>query len=110
GIRLLVDTGLADRFLPELTALVTTQDDHGRHKDVYEHSLTVLRQAIDLEESRRPADVTAPDMVLRLASLLHDIGKPSTRRFENGGVTFHHHDIVGAKLARKRLRELRFDN
>ena len=108
GIRLLVETGLAVRFLPELTALVETQDDHGRHKDVYEHSLTVLRQAIELESRRDHA--AAPDIVLRLAALLHDIGKPATRRFERGGVTFHHHDVVGAKLARKRLRELRFDN
>ncbi|WP_449280530.1 CCA tRNA nucleotidyltransferase [Leucobacter sp.] len=108
GIRLLVDTGLADRFLPELTALVATQDDHGRHKDVYEHSLTVLRQAIELERTREHSP--SPDIVLRIAALLHDIGKPATRRFERGGVTFHHHDVVGAKLARKRLRELRFDN
>ncbi|WP_336660086.1 CCA tRNA nucleotidyltransferase [Leucobacter sp. USHLN153] len=110
GIRLLVDTGLADRFLPELTALVTTQDDHGRHKDVYEHSLTVLRQAIELEIARRDDETAAPDIVLRIAALLHDIGKPATRRFERSGVTFHHHDVVGAKLAKKRLRELRFDN
>ena len=110
GIRLLVDTMLAERFLPELTALVATQDDHGRHKDVYEHSLTVLRQAIDLEVARRDDPQIGPDIVLRLASLLHDIGKPATRRFEAGGVTFHHHDVVGAKLAKKRLRELRFDN
>lgn len=108
GIRLLVDSGLAARFLPELTELVTTQDDHGRHKDVYEHSLTVLRQAIELERERHPD--AGPDVVLRLAALLHDIGKPATRRFERGGVTFHHHDVVGAKLAKKRLRELRFDN
>ncbi|UOQ59352.1 CCA tRNA nucleotidyltransferase [Leucobacter rhizosphaerae] len=110
GIRHLVDTGLAERFLPELTALVATQDDHGRHKDVYEHSLTVLRQAIDLEISRRDSPTAAPDIVLRIAALLHDIGKPATRRFERGTVTFHHHDVVGAKLAKKRLRELRFDN
>lgn len=113
GIRLLVDTGLAARFLPELVALVTTQDDHGRHKDVYEHSLTVLRQAIELEQSRHPsgaAEEFAPDLIVRLAALLHDIGKPATRRFEHGGVTFHHHDMVGAKMTRKRLRELRFDN
>src|SRR5690606_14186682 len=74
GLRLLVDTGLAELFLPELTALVATQDDHGRHKDVYEHSLIVLRQAIDLELVRRADDVTEPDIVLRLAALLHDIG------------------------------------
>jgi poly(A) polymerase len=108
GIRLLVETGLAERFLPELTELLTTQDDHGRHKDVYEHSLTVLQQAIELERER--GHQPSPDLVLRLASLLHDIGKPATRRFERGGVTFHHHDVVGAKLAKKRLRELRFDN
>ncbi|MBL3699454.1 CCA tRNA nucleotidyltransferase [Leucobacter luti] len=110
GIRLLVDTGLAERFLPELTALRATQDDHGRHKDVYEHSLTVLQQAISLELERRAPQTVSPDLVLRLAALLHDIGKPATRRFERGGVTFHHHDLVGAKLAKKRLRELRFDN
>jgi poly(A) polymerase len=108
GIRLLVETGLAERFLPELTALLATQDDHGRHKDVYEHSLTVLRQAIELEAER--GHEPSPDVVLRIAALLHDIGKPATRRFERGGVTFHHHDVVGAKLAKKRLRELRFDN
>lgn len=113
GIRLLVEAGLAERFLPELTALLTTQDDHGRHKDVYEHSLTVLRQAIELEEERGEGVIgidRKPDIVLRLAALLHDIGKPATRRFEGGGVTFHHHDVVGAKLAKKRLRALRFDN
>lgn len=110
GIRHLVDTGLADRFIPELTALVATQDDHGRHKDVYEHSLTVLQQAIELEVERREDPGAAPDIVLRIAALLHDIGKPVTRRFERGTVTFHHHDVVGAKLAKKRLRELRFDN
>ena len=110
GIRLLVDTGLADLFLPELSELRATQDDHGRHKDVYEHSLTVLEQAIELEIARRTDTDAGPDLVLRLAALLHDIGKPSTRKFERGGVTFHHHDLVGAKLARKRLRALRLDN
>lgn len=109
GLRLLVDTGLAELFLPELTALRATQDDHGRHKDVYEHSLIVLRQAIELERERSGPSA-APDVILRLSALLHDIGKPATRRFERGGVTFHHHDVVGAKLARARLRELRFDN
>lgn len=110
GIRLLVDTGLADHFLPELSELQATQDDHGRHKDVYEHSLTVLEQAIQLEQARRSDPNESPDLILRLAALLHDIGKPSTRRFERGGVTFHHHDLVGAKLVRKRLRTLRLDN
>jgi poly(A) polymerase len=110
GIRLLVDTGLADRFLPELSVLRDTQDEHARHKDVYEHSLTVLDQAIELEHERASALTTTPDLVLRLAALLHDIGKPPTRRFDRGGVTFHHHDVVGAKLAKKRLRELRYDN
>lgn len=110
GIRILVETGLADLFLPELSALVETQDDHKRHKDVYEHSLTVLRQAIELEEQRRPADVTEPDVPLRIAALLHDIGKPATRKFEGSTVTFYNHDVVGARMARKRMRELRFDN
>jgi poly(A) polymerase len=105
GLDLLVGTGLADRVLPELPALRLERDEHHRHKDVYEHSLTVLEQAIELE-SRLPS---RPDLILRLAALLHDIGKPATRRFEPGGkVSFHHHDVVGAKLARKRLTALRF--
>jgi poly(A) polymerase len=109
GIRLLVDTGIAQRVLPEVPALRLEMDEHAHHKDVYEHSLTVLTQAIDLEQERNPGD--PPDLVLRLAALLHDIGKPATRRIESGGVvTFHHHDVVGAKLAAKRLRALRFDN
>ncbi|MWB97432.1 CCA tRNA nucleotidyltransferase [Agromyces seonyuensis] len=109
GLRLLVDTGLAGFVLPELPALKLEVDEHHHHKDVYEHSLTVLRQAIGHEVSRGTLD--SPDLVLRLAALLHDIGKPRTRRLEPGGaVSFHHHDVVGAKLARKRLRELRFDN
>jgi poly(A) polymerase len=109
GLRLVVDTGLADLVLPELPALKLESDEHHRHKDVYEHSLTVLEQAIALERLRNVPDT--PDVVLRLAALLHDIGKPKTRRFQPGGtVTFHHHDVVGAKLARKRLRELRFSN
>ena len=108
GIRLLVDTGLMTQFLPEVPALRLEIDEHHHHKDVYEHSLTVLRQAIDLEHSRHPG--AEPDLPLRLAALLHDIGKPSTRKLEpGGGVTFHHHDLRGARLARKRLRELRFD-
>ncbi len=109
GLQLLVDSGLADIVLPELPALRLEIDEHFHHKDVYEHSLTVLDQAIDLEESRHPGE--APDLTLRLAALLHDIGKPATKRTEPGGVvTFHHHDVMGAKLAKRRLRELRFDN
>ncbi|PPF18622.1 CCA tRNA nucleotidyltransferase [Rathayibacter sp. AY1B7] len=109
GLELLVDTGLAGRFLPELPALRLEQDEHHHHKDVYTHSLTVLEQAIALEESRHPG--AAPDVVLRLAALLHDIGKPATRRLEPAGaVSFHHHDLVGSKLAIKRMRALKFDN
>ncbi|MBH0008010.1 CCA tRNA nucleotidyltransferase [Salinibacterium sp. SWN1162] len=108
GIRLMVETGLADQVLPEVPALKLEVDEHAHHKDVYEHSLTVLRQAIDLEKSR--PGIEGPDLILRMAALLHDIGKPSTRKIERGGVvTFHHHDVVGAKLATKRLRALRFD-
>jgi poly(A) polymerase len=106
GLTLLVDTGLADLVLPELTALRMEIDEHHRHKNVYEHSLTVLDQAIELED-RLPDG--GPDLVTRLAAALHDIGKPRTRRFEpGGGVSFHHHDVVGAKMARKRLTALRF--
>lgn len=109
GIRLLVETGLMAEFLPEVPALRLEVDEHHHHKDVYEHSLTVLRQAISLEKSRHPD--AAPDVALRIASLLHDIGKPATRRLESGGaVTFHHHDVKGARLARKRLLALRFDS
>jgi len=108
GLELLVRTSLADEVLPELPALRLEVDEHAHHKDVYEHSLTVLDQAITLEHERHPA--SPPDTVLRLAALLHDIGKPATKKVEaSGAVTFHHHDIVGAKLARKRLTALRFD-
>lgn len=108
GIRLLVDTGVAGIVLPEVPGLRLEVDEHAHHKDVYEHSLTVLTQAIELENSRHPGK--APDLVVRLAALLHDIGKPATRKIESGGVvTFHHHDVVGAKLAAKRLGALRFD-
>lgn len=107
GLEALVATGLADVVLPELPAMALETDEHHRHKDVYEHSLTVLEQAIRLEQVHEPQ--TGPDLVLRLAALLHDVGKPRTRRFESGGnVSFHHHDVVGAKLARKRLRALRY--
>ena len=109
GLQLLVDTGLAARVLPELPALRLQIDEHHHHKDVYEHSLIVLDQAIELERQRHPD--SPPDLTLRLAALLHDIGKPATKRLEPGGVvTFHHHDVVGAKLAAKRLRALRYDN
>jgi poly(A) polymerase len=105
GIDLLVQTGVADHFLPEVPRLRLEVDEHHRHKDVYRHSLTVLDQAIELE-GRYGLD---RDLTLRLAALLHDIGKPSTRSLlPDGRVAFHHHDAVGAKLARKRLRELRF--
>ncbi|WP_291044641.1 CCA tRNA nucleotidyltransferase [Herbiconiux sp.] len=109
GVELLVESGLAELIIPEIPALQLESDEHHHHKDVYQHSLTVLEQAIDLERSRDTSP--SPDLVLRLAALLHDIGKPATKRNEPGGqVSFHHHDVVGAKLARKRLRALRFDN
>jgi poly(A) polymerase len=102
GLELLVDTGLADVVLPELPALRLEIDEHHQHKDVYEHTLQVLDRAIALEPD-------GPDLVLRLAALLHDIGKPATRRLEpGGGVSFHHHEVKGAHLARKRLRALTF--
>jgi len=102
GLELLVDSGLAEHCLPELSRLADTVDEHGRHKDVYAHTLTVLEQAIALE-----AD--GPDLVLRLAALLHDIGKPDTKKMHDGGkVSFHHHEVVGAKLTRKRLSALRY--
>ncbi|TAM70495.1 MAG: CCA tRNA nucleotidyltransferase [Microbacteriaceae bacterium] len=109
GIELLVETGMAELVLPEIPALRLEIDEHHHHKDVYQHSLTVLEQAIGYERQRHPGE--APDLVLRLAAILHDIGKPATRRLEPGGaVSFYHHDMVGAKLARKRLKALRFDN
>jgi poly(A) polymerase len=105
GLRLLVDTGLADQFLPELGRLRATVDEHRRHKDVYVHTLTVLDQAIEHEV---PGE---PDLVLRLAALLHDIGKPKTRSFDaGGGVSFHHHEVVGARMAKRRLSALRFSH
>ncbi len=109
GIRALVDTGLIEEFLPEVSALRLEVDEHHHHKDVYEHSLTVLAQAIELEHARNPG--AEPDVALRIAALLHDIGKPRTRKLEDGGVvTFHHHDIVGGRMARKRMQSLRFDS
>ncbi len=104
GIEVMVDTGMGDVVLPEVGAMRLAIDEHHQHKDVYRHSLTVLRQAIGLEEE-------GPDLVLRWAALLHDIGKPATRKHEpDGGVSFHHHEVVGAKMARKRLRALKYSN
>jgi poly(A) polymerase len=103
GIDLMVRTGLGDEVLPEVGAMRMAIDEHHQHKDVYQHSLTVLRQAIDLET---PGE---PDLVLRWAALLHDIGKPPTRKHEtDGGVSFHHHEVVGAKMVRKRMRALKY--
>ncbi|MGW1005719.1 CCA tRNA nucleotidyltransferase [Streptomyces sp. NPDC002520] len=104
GLRLFVDTGLAEHVLPELPALRFESAEHHRHKDIYEHTLTVLDQAIALETD-------GPDLTLRLAALLHDIGTPRTRRIgRDGRVSFHHHEVVGAKMARRRLRTLMFTN
>ena len=105
GLDLLVRTGLGALVIPEVAALEAEVDEHRRHKDIYQHTLTVLEQSIDLEQARGHA----PDLVGRLAALFHDVGKPATKRFEAGGkVTFHHHDIVGAKMTKRRLTELRF--
>ena len=102
GIDVMVDSGLGDVVLPEIGAMRMAIDEHHQHKDVYQHSLTVLRQAIGLEDD-------GADLVLRWAALLHDIGKPSTRRHESdGGVSFHHHEVVGAKMTRKRMRALKY--
>ncbi|WP_234985674.1 CCA tRNA nucleotidyltransferase [Demequina sp. NBRC 110051] len=109
GLGALVDAGLASYVLPELPALKLEVDEHHHHKDVYEHTLTVVDQAIALETGPDGA-VPGPDLTLRLAALLHDIGKPPTKRNEpGGGVSFHHHEVVGAKMTRKRLKDLRFD-
>jgi poly(A) polymerase len=102
GLRLLVDTGLADVFLPELAGLRLEIDEHAQHKDVYEHTLTVVRNAIALEED-------GPDFVLRFAALMHDVGKPATKAVGSGGrVSFHHHEVVGARLTKQRMTALKF--
>ena len=106
GLTLLVETGLADIVLPELPRLALERDEHHRHKDVYEHTLTVLEQTIEQEER-----LGGPDFVARFAALMHDVGKPKTRKFlDDDTVTFHHHDVVGAKITRKRMKALRFSN
>lgn len=106
GITVLVDTGIAALVLPEIPKLRLEIDEHHHHKDVYEHSITVLEQAIAQEER-----LGGPNLVIRLASLLHDIGKPKTRNLiEGGGVSFHHHEVVGARLSKARMKALRFDN
>jgi poly(A) polymerase len=102
GLRLLVETGLADRFLPELSGLRLEIDEHAQHKDVYEHTLTVVRNAISHEPG-------GPDFVLRMAALMHDIGKPATKAVGPGGrVSFHHHEVMGARMTRARMKELRY--
>ncbi len=102
GVNVMCETGLAARVIPEIPQLKLEIDEHHQHKDVYWHSLTVLKQAIDLEDGD-------PDLVLRWAALLHDIGKPDTKRNEpGGGVSFHHHEVVGAKMVRKRMRALKY--
>ncbi len=106
GITILVDTGLAELIIPEIPKLRLEIDEHHHHKDVYEHSITVLEQAISQEER-----LGGPNLVIRLAALLHDIGKPKTRNLlEGGGVSFHHHEVVGARLSKNRMKALRFDN
>jgi poly(A) polymerase len=106
GITILVETGLAEFTIPEIPKLQLEVDEHHHHKDVYEHSITVLEQAIALEDR-----LSGPNLVIRLAALLHDIGKPKTRALlEGGGVSFHHHEVVGARLAKSRLKALRFSN
>ncbi len=102
GLRLLVDTGLAERFLPELPGLKLAIDEHAQHKDVYEHTLTVVRNSIRLEDS-------GPDLVLRMAALMHDVGKPPTKAVgPDGRVSFHHHEVVGARLTRQRMKALKY--
>jgi poly(A) polymerase len=103
GLRLLVDTGLADRFLPELPGLRLEIDEHAQHKDVYEHTLIVVANAVRLEGD------TGPDFTLRMAALMHDVGKPATKAVgRDGGVSFHHHEVVGARLTKQRMKALKY--
>ena len=111
GLRLLVDTGLADQFLPELSGLKLEIDEHAQHKDVYEHTLTVVRNAVALESVPTPDDPAAggPDFVLRMAALMHDVGKPATKAVgPDGRVSFHHHEVVGARLTKQRMKALKY--
>ena len=109
GLTVMVETGLAEYVLPELPLLQLEEDEHHHHKDVYEHTLKVLEQAIDLENGHEPQ--LPGDLILRMAALLHDIGKPKTRKFESDGrVSFHHHEAVGARMTKKRMKSLRFSN
>ncbi|HEX5994083.1 MAG TPA: CCA tRNA nucleotidyltransferase [Jiangellales bacterium] len=102
GLRLLVDTGLADRFLPELSGLKLEIDEHAQHKDVYEHTLTVVKNAMRLEED-------GCDFILRMAALMHDVGKPATKAVgPDGRVSFHHHEVVGARMTKRRMKALRY--
>ena len=106
GLSLLVETGLCKEFLPELPALKLEIDEHHHHKDVYEHTLTVVEQAMALEDR-----LGGPNLIMRLAALLHDIGKPKTRQLiPGGGVSFHHHEVVGARMAKERLRAMKYSN
>ena len=106
GITILVDTGLCEKFLPEIPKLRLEIDEHHHHKDVYEHTLTVVEQSIALEER-----LGGPNLVARLAALMHDVGKPKTRALiPGGGVSFHHHEVVGSRMTKERLKKLRFDH
>ena len=97
GLWFIVETGLAEQFLPELPGLALEQDPIHHHKDVLAHTMAVV-------------DKTSPDRLLRLAALFHDVGKPRTRNFVDGGVTFHHHEVVGARMTKKRMEALRYSN
>lgn len=106
GITILVDTGLCEKFLPEIPKLRLEIDEHHHHKDVYEHTLTVVEQSMALEDR-----LGGPNLVARLAALMHDVGKPKTRALiPGGGVSFHHHEVVGARMTKERLKKLRFDH
>lgn len=106
GITTLVDSGLCEHFLPEIPKLRLEIDEHHHHKDVYEHTLTVVEQSMALEDR-----FSGPNLTIRLAALLHDIGKPKTRALiPGGGVSFHHHEVVGSRMTKERLKKLRFDH